>query len=333
MKTFRIILLSLAAACISCSKAPYTPDTDDWAGLTFSPVFGHTVEVETKAPFGTINGVNFTFDGSIFVYNHGTTTPHVLGYENLKAQVDAKWDPNLSSFGFSWQFYPKGVETDGLDVIGIMKGAPVDVYAYVPYTSGMEDISTIPFITSEQKDIMLAKEENIIVNSGTESKLLKFSHVQSCITLRVKTVFSSSIYISNVYVRNATDDFIAKSGSVNAKTGELKNLTYDKNWMNVAYYPQLQLLRGKTTDFDILIPPVADYDDPAGIEVYLKSRQNAKTEHFFLPPPPADADGSHPFKAGKRYIYEVTLDDFIMVSPNVTIKDYDTVPTVSKLEF
>lgn len=333
MKIYRFILLSLAVACLACSKAPYVPETDEWAGLTFTPVFGHTAEVQTKAPFGTIDGVNFTFDGSIFVYNHGTTTPHVLGYENMKAQVDAKWDPNQSRFGFSWKFFPKDVVTEGLDVIGIMKGAPVDVYAYVPYSSGMEDISTIPFITSDQKDIMLAKEENIVVSAGMESKLLRFSHVHACITLRVRTVFSSTIYISNVYVRNASDDFIAKSGSVNAKTGELKGLAYDRNWMNVSYYPHLQLLRGKTTDFDILIPPVADYDDPAGIEVYMKSRQSANTEHFFLPLPPAETDGTHPFKAGKRYIYEVSLDDFVMVSPNVTIKEYDTIPSVSELEF
>lgn len=333
MNIFRIILLCLTVACLSCSKAPYAPDSDDWAYLTFTPVFGHSAEVQTKAPFGTIDGVNFAFDGSVFVYNHGTTTPHVLGYENLKAQVDAKWDPNRSSFGFSWLFFPNGVETDGLDVIGIMKGTPVDVYAYVPYTSGMSEISTIPFVTSEQKDIMLAKEENIVVEAGMESQLLRFSHVQACITLRVKTVFSNSIYISNVYIRNVTDDFLAKSGSVNAKTGEIKNLAYDRNWMNVTYNPHLQLSSARTTDFDILIPPVEDYDDPAGIEVYLRSRKDVNTEHFYLPLPPAEADGTHPFKAGKRYIYEVTHDDFVMVSPNVTIRDYDTVPTVAELEF
>lgn len=333
MKVFRLIFVSLTVACLSCSKAPLAHESGEWAYLTFTPVFGHTVDVQTKAPFGTIDGVNFTFAGSIFVYNQGTTTPHVLGYENLKAQVDAQWDPNLSGFGFTWQFFPNGVETDGLDVIGIMKGTPVDVYAYVPYTSGMSDISTIPFVTSEQKDIMLAREENIVVESSMANKFLRFTHVQSCITLRVKTEFSNSDYISNVYVRNASEDIIAKSGNINAKTGAISDLVYGREWMNVSIYPQLQLSPGTATDFDIIIPPVDDYDNPSGIEMRLRSRYGFDTETFYLPLPPVQQDGTHPFKSGKRYIYEVTLDDFVMISPNVTVRDYDTVPTVSELEF
>jgi len=65
----------------------------------------------------------------------------------------------------------------------------------------------------------------------------------------------------------------------------------------------------------------------------LRARYGFDTETFYLPLPPVQQDGTHPFKSGKRYIYEVTLDDFVMISPNVTVRDYDTVPTVSELEF
>lgn len=325
-----ICLLMLA---VSCSK-PLSVEADKEMGyLTFTPSFGHSVEVETKGAFGTIDGVNFQFNGSIFVYNTGTAVPHVLGYDNMRAQVDAKWDPNTSQFGFSWIFFPNGISTDGLDVIGIMKGTSVDVYAYVPYAADLTDLTSIPFRTADQHDIMYASKENIKV-TDMSNELLYFQHAMACITLKVKTVFSSNIYISHVYVKNAEADgkYIAKSGTVNGKTGEVSNLQYDDSRIDVPVSPNLQLTHTRFTEFSILVPPVADYGDPSGIEICFKSRQNTETEHFYLPLPP-EVDGKCPFEKGKEYIYEVTLDDFIMVSPVIKVVGYDTVPDKVELEF
>lgn len=327
------MLICLLMLAVSCSRPLPVEVGGDMGYLTFTPVFGHSVEVDTKGAFGTIDGVNFQFNGSIFVYNAGTDVPHVLGYDNMMAQVDARWDPNTSRFGFSWLFFPNGISTDGLDVIGIMKGAPVDVYAYVPYVAGMTDLTSVPFRTAEQNDIMYASKENIQV-TGMSNELLHFQHAMACITLQVKTVFSNNIYISYVYVNNAEADgkYIAKSGTVNGKTGELSNLQFDDSRIVVPISPNRQLTSGKVTEFSILVPPVADYDDPSGIEICFKSRQNTETEHFYLPLPP-EVDGRHPFEKGKEYIYEVTLDDFVMVSPVIKVVGYDTEPDKVELQF
>ena len=336
MKVLMFISVLMLAA--SCGKPLPANEDREMGYLSFIPRFSHAVEVETKGAFGTIDGVNFQFDGSIFVYNAGTTVPHVLGYDNMRTQVDAKWEPNTSMFGFSWLFFPSGITTDGLDAIGIMKGTPVDVYAYVPYTENMGDVTSIPFKTADQNDIMLASKENITV-TGMSNQLLYFKHAMSCITMRVKTMFSTNIYISNIYIRNTNSAgrYVAQSGTINARTGEVNDLKYDNSWINVAINPH-RLLNKYTsalgpTEFSILIPPVEDYSDEMGIEIYLRSRQGVDTEHFYLPLPPESTDGKRPFENGKEYIYDVTHDDFIMVSPAITVVGYDTVPDHTELEF
>lgn len=335
MKRYIVIFVLALSAAVSCRKAD-VPAGQQWGSIRLMPVFtGIEPQVSTKGAFAAIAGVNFEFEGSIFVYNTGTKVPHVQGYNNMKAMVEATWDPAKTNYDFMWMFYPNGVQTSGLPEIGVLKGVPVDVYAYVPYNPSFQDLTAIPFNTAEQDDIMFASALNVQVNSleASSPQQLVFRHSMACITLKVRSKRFSEHYFSELRIRDAGNNYLAYKGTVNVMDGSVSSPQYSDQWIVVEYEDELNVSTSRDSYFTVLVPPVKDYNDSKGIELCLKSRVGVETERFFLPLPPAESDGTHPFKAGYEYIYDVTLDDFVMISPNVYVVGYDTIPTISEIEF
>lgn len=309
--------------------------------LKIAPQWKSYVEMSTSTR-GILDASSTTetFNVGLFVCNHADGslyTPHIQGYNNIKGEVNAAKDILEDTWSFKWKFFPLGV-TEGYDELGVRLDGneTVDVYAYMPYKEGEEDLkpNAIPFTTS-QENVMYASSQDE-PGGDTDKVELTFHHALTCLSFMIKTITVGTINLEAIGLQNCKFEedekfgFIANSFILDATTGELKELKYSSNEISVNINAAINT-NNPTNSFNVFMPEIKSYNDPKGIRLRLKFNGNW-TQSCYLPQPPAD-NGEYPFGKGKRYIYHIDVDDFTKISPKIQIKGFSTSEEENQYDF
>lgn len=200
-----------------------------------------------------------------------------------------------------------------------------DLYAYAPWTQDAHATgpAAIPFVSSENRDLMYAEQNLTNANGGKDpanpplSAAFTFKHAMARLDLKLRlrngppTVYK----ISEVTVRRAdgASTCLYTSGSLNAITGELDPLEEGESF-SVAFPPEFTLVDSTTPrTLTILLPPT-DLAADGELEIVITAN-GQQLRAFPIKQEYVEYDGgsSHGFRAGYRYTFNFTLDNYLFL--------------------
>lgn len=231
-----------------------------------------------------------------------------------------------------------------------------DVYAYAPYIAGRTpaQLTSLPFSFSSQTDVMWA-DQNLatfnfsdkdynnrgIVIDGTSKKLqFDFHHVLSLLQFQLRIKNSdhpysggysgnTRYYLSSVKM-TAKPGTLVGSGSLNALTGVFTgDDTYvtEQTWNWSSNYPSIPMDGSYAAVFNVLVCPgaffyggphsYADGDYSFRFALYSQEKGYLPYADFTLL---ASQLGGNGFESGKKYIIQLTFDNYVHFD-GITITD------------
>ena len=129
----------MLSVVMSCNKEPGLSGNSETVPLDLEPP-SIKATISSKA---SIDGDNFPYShtpyqvGLWLMLPGNKVTPQIRGFDNLKAEF-------LFADGMNkWTYYPFGIEKEGETSLHILRQRSVDLYAYHPWVSGVDDIGTV----------------------------------------------------------------------------------------------------------------------------------------------------------------------------------------------
>ena len=314
--------LLLAAACSKEPTAELPSGETETVALNLSAYITAGAQLQSRA---IVSGNKFpsdnkTYPVGMWVCSHEDTptafTPAMLGYDNLLASLGVE-AINENEWRDIWEYTFGGTKHD---MLSVQRNEAVDIYAYYPYTASASDPTAVPFTTGDT-DWMWAKPVELAASQLSGSSVeapLQFSHAMTCLRVRIVCKYSGNVQLTSMTLTD-TEGRLYTAGSMNIvenklnlseadKTGELK-LTYADKTVTTSF-----------KDFYILMPPVADYEDGQFKLSFVFNNIAAQTT-FKIPNTMTSPDASGgtvmitAFEAGKRYTYNLTLDNTMTFEP------------------
>ncbi|MDY4529006.1 MAG: fimbrillin family protein, partial [Parabacteroides sp.] len=149
---------------------------------------------------GVVSGSQFGDGASLglFLTKEDGSSPYDTNYSNIEYVS--------SNSGQTWTATPPILLT----------GTKAKVYAYYPYNSNYNDITSIPIDVTENQDVMWATTSSLVYNANPTATL-QMNHALSVIRFSLsKGDYSGDGNITSIKIKGAG---MAKTGSLNAKTG------------------------------------------------------------------------------------------------------------------
>lgn len=203
----KIIRTALAAlATIGIMFAGCSEDYENYEG-TDSPQLNIAVNTaEMSQTRGLIEGTTLPGGSEIGV---SLTNSSGGNYDNITYN-NIKW--TAGSTGTSW------TPTSNI----LLSATAGNVYAYYPYSSSVTSMEAVPVNASSQTDYMYATPATGIYD-GNKTAQLTMKHALSAVRLSVKKGnYTGTCNVTSVSVKG---NAVATSATLNAKTGNLSNIT------------------------------------------------------------------------------------------------------------
>ena len=235
-------------------------------------------------------------------------TAHMRHYANLKATLDVSAATETENVEM-WTY-----GTHNATALGVRENSDVDIYAYYPYVEGVTDLRAVPFTTG-QDDWMWAKPARLTASQtapGVSEPVevpLQFSHVMTCIEVRIRTKYNGSVSLTSMTLTDkAVKNRLCSAGTFNAMTGDV---TQTETGNELTIRPGASINTGATR-FYLMFPEVTGYSDNE-FELSFVFNNIAAQTTFPLPTAMRDAEDNpvtiDGFHRGTKYIYELMLDN------------------------
>ena len=277
----------------------------------------------TQLPNTIYNG---DYSISFFVCDNGTFTPHLNGSNNRLNRLRHEYLYRNDSDSFYC--------LDG--VLQARIGRNIDIYAYYPRVNESFEPTSVPFTTQQQYDWMWA-EPVTINNVSTENKTvpLKFHHAMTCIEVRLSTLYTSSIDLSQITLTDAKKELVS-SGTMDIRDGSL-TCTPNQQKITITSYggsERLPIYNDVNSSYRsfCFIMPEKEFSDGDLKLTFIYDRQYDNGWHqtpgradFTIPTTFTDSEGNSvsvtTFETGKRYILNLMIDNTDLIVPLSFAKD------------
>ena len=294
-----------------------------------------TGSYDSFATRGAVTGNSFANGntyGLFFCKHHDASADGTDSFETYGSGLD-----NVQAYKASsgWQYYLSGRSTylNNVYILQNEDGDTFDCYAYAPYISSVTTPEAIPFILTDQNDIMWAVEnqmsdtnKDISVDGEPKTIKLHFLHALSLLTLKFtlldNTTSSSSLTKVSIKRSETAATPFYSSGTFNAITGQFipSSLQTLGNGDECPFEYSSSIKPTETLTIQILVMPAelqADDDieflfgiDSHDMPVTYKIKRNDVLH----------SDGTtYGFQAGFNYTFNFVYDNYIRLS-EVTIQ-------------
>ena len=341
MKREYYILILALLALTACSDKP-NDEPSDLVSLDLltpvivaesdsrsKPIEGDRFPYFSTLTYQTIPTVNHVCDYSLsfFVCEKGSFLPHITSANNQNLRLRSQYNYNVGTNTFHW--------LDGTPQARI--GHDIDIYAYYPYIANKTfDPDAVPFTTNSQTDWMWA-DPVTIDNVSTENKTvpLNFHHAMTCIEVRLSTLYTSSIDLSQITLTDAKKELVS-SGTMDIRNG---SLTYTPNqqkititsWDGVERLPVYNDVNSSYRSFCFIMPE-KEFSEGDLKLTFIYDRQNDNGWHqtpgradFTIPTTFTNSEGNSvsvtKFETGKRYILNLMIDNTDLIVPLSFVTD------------
>ncbi len=314
-----IPLLSAMALTSACGQGADTPlpenGATDEVQLSFSACISGDV---TPAGRGTVEGDRFPANSTPYIFGTWIClheddpkdfTAAKNGYSNLRTEMRATGSGDGYREEWSYVFEDRPHTT-----LNVSRGIPIDIYTFHPRPqTGIMAArpDAVPF-TSGQTDWLWSaiSVESDELRSDKKTVKLRFSHAMTCLEIRIKSLYSgsklTSITLEDKKMR------LYKSGYMNLARQELVLDETKRSGSIMVTYGTLLTTSEKS--FQILIPPVEGYEDGDFTLSFIFDGNPAKTQ-FSIPGRMDNGAAVSEFARGRRYIYNLTLDNHTRFEP------------------
>lgn len=323
---------------VSCSKENRVGQSEFMLNVDIEQAALATKVVINRTEFA--NGDNM----GIFVYNGENVHPHTSlrpyndKYKNVKAMrlttANRLGDYQYTFNGYADPFYklyfmssPTETYTDGLTF-----------YAYAPWNSGAESITSIPFkVGGKSKsvaDLMYAiqnteidlSKNNACIEPDGEDKQINFTfrHSMALLKFRLKCRYENSkMSVSSITLKSTGEDKtpLYVSGNYNALKNEFFPVEGQTVTTDYSDDPN-EFDNTEYKDYYFLIVPVDTYDDCSYEVVFNLQGQTLKDTYQIRASDllPKESTGQAAFKAGYTYTFNFVIDNYIQID-GVSVSD------------
>lgn len=337
MKRESYILILTLLALTACSDKPNDEPSDLVSLDLLTPVIVAENESRQKPVEGTFfpyigltqyyvapgNNVYLNWEVSMFVCEKGSFNPHLTGSNNRRTIVRTNYlySSSTGTWNKSWSWF------DGTPQARI--GHDIDIYAYYPRVDKTFDPDAVPFTVS-QTDWMWA-DPVTINNVSTENKTvpLKFHHAMTCIEVRLSTLYTSSIDLSQITLTDAKKELVS-SGTMDIRDGSL-TCTPNQQKITITSYggserlPIYNDVNSSYRSFCFIMPQkefsagdlkLTFFYDRSSTWPYPSVQSRAD---FTIPTTFTNSEGTSvsvkKFETGKRYILNLMIDNTDLIVP------------------
>ena len=334
----KICLFLGTAFAAACADSP-VPDGQPQAPTEIRFDAGIEAPVITRA---RIAGTSFPNNSSygLFVCRHEDGVPTIFqnstaGNNNMRALVEVIAAPPTTTWRYS---YSNMLNTSFETVYINDKDYTTDFYAYAPWITGVTRPDQIPYVFTQQYDLMYATQNGtsnrgVFSDGTTKTVSFTFRHALACLRFELKKKYSGDVVgIGYARLRKTANagaqTNLYSTGTFNAMDGTfsglnaVNELTYDFADFNIPDNPAYGA-------FETLVVPSQDIDDK-GLEVQFYSNVTSETMKLTIGRDhtkyydDALGDYCYGFRAGKIYTFRITLDNYLKLD-NVTVTDSWTV--------
>lgn len=320
MKELNRIAVSglLALVCMGCSSKK-DADTSRLVPISFdvSIVDG----VQTKTP--GVSGSKFLFDSyryntsngrseynfAVWICDRGTSRQHMAGLANMSCMYYAYQDDSKSYLNVPASY--------------MKSKTPIDVIAYYPRISNNSDPHSVAFDTKNQYDWMCYFHSYDAAETDVDNLpvAINFRHIMTCVEVWIKCKYSTQASVSKITLYDKTGEkTLVASGIFDAETGALSNLSMTNSITITGNNTgNNQLSEGSWQKYSFIMP---EYTGFTGTNLAFKFTFNSDVEgrkEYVLSNTLTDADVQpvviDGFETGKRYIYELSLDNTLLIEP------------------
>lgn len=321
------VLLPCLLLVAACTKEPAAESSGETVPLNLSAYITAEARVQSRAivPGDKFPSDNKTYQVGMWVCEHEDVPtafiPAMPGYGNLLASLGVE-AISENEWRDIWKYTIDGTTHD---ILSVWRNSAVDIYAYYPHTASASDPTAVPF-TTDDTDWMWSKPIKLTDSDLSESSVevpLQFEHVMTALRVRIKCKYNGNVQLTSMTLAD-TESRLYKAGSMNIvenklnlsdadRTGELR-LTYADKTVTSSF-----------KDFYILMPPVENYAD-GQFELSFVFNNIAAQTTFRIPNTMTKKDPNDPdapgetvtitaFETGKRYTYNLTLDNTMTFEP------------------
>ena len=337
-REFYILILALLALT-ACSDKPNDEPSDLVSLDLLTPVIVAENESRSKPIEGTffpylntdtytqLPNTDYYVDHSISFYicEIRTFIPHINGSNNRLTYLRNYYSYRSDSYSFSW---PSGTPQARI-------GHDIDIYAYYPRVNETFDPDAVPFTVS-QTDWMWA-DPVTINNVSTENKTvpLKFHHAMTCIEVRLSTLYTSSIDLSQITLTDAQQKLVS-SGKMDIRNGSLTYTPNQKTITITSYggaerLPVYNDVNSSYRSFCFIMPE-KEFSEGDLKLTFIYDRQYDNGWHqtpgradFTIPTTFTNSEGNSvsvtKFETGKRYILNLMIDNTDLIVPLSFVTD------------
>lgn len=344
MKRESYILILALLALTACSDKPNDEPSDLVSLDLLTPVIVAENESRQKPVEGTFfpyigltqyyvapgNNVYLNWEVSMFVCEKGSFNPHLTGSNNRRTIVRTNYvySSSTGTWNKSWSWF------DGTPQARI--GHDIDIYAYYPRVDKTFNPDAVPFTTNSQIDWMWA-DPVTITNVSTENKTvpLKFHHAMTCIEVRLSTLYTSSIDLSQITLTDAQQKLVS-SGTMDIRNGSLTYTPNQKTITITSYggaerLPVYNDVNSSYRSFCFIMPE-KEFSEGDLKLTFIYDRQYDNGWHqtpgradFTIPTTFTDSEGNSvsvtKFETGKRYILNLMIDNTDLIVPLSFVTD------------
>ena len=343
-REFYILILALLALT-ACSDKPNDEPSDLVSLDLLTPVIVAESDSRSKPIEGTFfpyigltqyyvapgNTVYWDWEVTMFVCEKGSFNPHLTGSNNRRTilRTNYVYSSSTGTWNQSWFWL------DGTPQARI--GHDIDIYAYYPYIANKTfDPDSVPFTTNQQLDWMWA-DPVTIDNVSTENKTvpLNFHHAMTCIEVRLSTLYTSSIDLSQITLTDAKKELVS-SGTMDIRDGSL-TCTPNQQKITITSYggserlPIYNDVNSSYRSFCFIMPQkefsagdlkLTFFYDRSSTWPYPSVQSRAD---FTIPTTFTNSEGNSvsvtKFETGKRYILNLMIDNTDLIVPLSFVKD------------
>lgn len=323
-----VTLLSCLLLMAACTKEPAAEPSGETVPLNLSAFITAEARVQSRA---IVPGDKFPSDNKIYpigmwVCSHEDPptafTPAMPGYGNLLASLGVE-AISENEWRDIWRYTIDGTT---YDILSVLRNKAVDIYAYYPHTASASDPTAVPFTTGET-DWMWARPVALTSGNLSGSSVevpLQFEHVMTALRVRIKCKYNGNVQLTSMTLTD-TESRLYKAGSMNIVENKLNLSDADRiGELKLNSYAD-KTVTSSFKNFYILMPPVGNYAD-GQFELSFVFNNIAAQTTFKIPntitkkdPNDPDAPGETvtitAFEAGKRYTYNLTLDNTMTFEP------------------
>lgn len=315
-------LLSCLLLAAACTKEPAANPSDETVPLNLSAYITAEAQLQSRAivPGNKFPSNNTKYPIGMWVCQHEDTptafTPAMSGYGNLLASLGVE-AISENEWRDIWKYTFDGTTHD---ILSVQRNKAVDIYAYYPHTASASVPTAVPFTTGDT-DWMWARPVTLTDSQLSGSSVetpLQFSHAMTCLRVRIRCKYNGNVQLTSMTLTD-TEGRLYKAGSMNIVDQELNLSEADKTGELTLTYAD-KTVTTSFKDFCILMPPVENYANEQ-FELSFVFNNIAAQTTFKIPSTMTSPDASGEtvtitaFEAGKRYTYNLTLDNTMTFEP------------------